>query len=164
MYLVLSAIICTFVYFLIVRRNVKHARSDVVYVMLTARHVTFHVQIAEKTFTILLVSFSPIGPRLSSLGLSFFKIIYFFYCVLGSCTLYTLYKTIFILLYSIKNYLQSAALFFIFGVPKGTRTSIARLGGGCSILLSYKHISSYQRYYNSFFHFCKWVLDISDII
>ena len=26
------------------------------------------------------------------------------------------------------------------GVPKGTRTSIARLGGGCSILLSYKHI------------------------
>lgn len=82
------------------------------------------------------------GPRLSSLGLSFFKIIYFFYCVLGSCTLYTLYKTIFILLYSIKNYLQSAALFFIFGVPKGTRTSIARLGGGCSILLSYKHISS----------------------
>ena len=31
----------------------------------------------------------------------------------------------------------------IFGVPRGTRTPIGRLGGDCSILLSYGHISFY---------------------
>ena len=49
------------------------------------------------------------------------------------------------------NYSKLLLIHLIFGVPRGTRTPIGRLGGDCSILLSYKHICHY--YITTYFCF-----------